>query len=124
MPFLQLTTNHMAGNHFSKAMGLSSKMVPILAENCFWQARHFQIRRVLRNDGSGAWQCGQVTPSGQCSRATNSRLVSLSAKNWMASSRVSGTWFRVSMEGLYRVLTGVSSILLPYLASPHHVLRL
>src|SRR5580693_7195197 len=110
MPFLQLTTNHTAGSHFSRAIGLSSKIVPTLAENCFLQERHFQIRRVDRKDGSGALQRGQVMlPSGQCSLATKVRLTSGSLKNSIASSSVSGAPFRVSMKGLYRKGAGVSS---------------
>jgi hypothetical protein len=98
MPFLQLTTDQIPGSHFSKAIGLSSKIVPTLAENCFLQARHFQIRLVERKDGSVAWQCGQATPSGHRRRATKARLTSGWAKNWTASSREWGTWVLASIQ--------------------------
>jgi hypothetical protein len=45
-PFLQLPSNQIAAAHFSKPMGLSSKIVLTLTENCFWQARHLHIGRV------------------------------------------------------------------------------
>src|SRR5579864_8911114 len=99
MPFLQFTTSHRAGSHFSKGSGESSKMVPTLAENCFLQARHFHRRRVARKVACASWQRGHfTTPSGQRSRATNARLVSGSEKKLTASRRVSGTWFCTSME--------------------------
>lgn len=68
-----------AGSHFSKGMGLSSKMVPTLAENCFLQARHFHRRRVDRKDSSLASQRGQVTPCGQRSLTMKARQLSGSA---------------------------------------------
>ena len=35
----------MAGNHLESGIGLSSKIVPTLTENCFRQSLHCQIRR-------------------------------------------------------------------------------
>src|SRR5579871_689860 len=96
MPFLQLTSIQSAGSHLSRPMGESSKIDPTLTENCFSQARHFQIIRVFRKVTSLLSQCGQVTPSGQRSEAMKLMATSLSAKNLTASSRVSSA-FSVAM---------------------------
>src|SRR5579864_527545 len=118
MPFLQFTTSHRAGSHFSKGSGESSKMVPTLAENCFLQARHFHRRRVERKVASAASQRGHfTTPSGQRSRATNARLVSGSEKKVTASSRLAGEAFEASMEEVYQGRRGESRSLLPLVAS-------
>src|SRR6478672_2595487 len=100
-----------AGSHLSRPSGESSKIVPTLTENCFLQPLHFQIRRVLRKEGSPALQRGQVTPLGQRSLATKARLTSASEKNLTASSRVWGRWVAVSMEVMYQESGGVSSTL-------------
>ena len=80
MPFFELASNHTAGSHLSKPIGLSSKIVPSLTENCRPHSRHFQMRRVLRKPGSLASQAGQVTPFGHRSDARKVSAMSLSAK--------------------------------------------
>src|SRR2546429_9265925 len=65
MPFLLLASIQSAGSHLSNPMGLSSKIVPSLTENCRPHSRHFQMRRVLRKPGSLASQAGQITPLGR-----------------------------------------------------------
>src|SRR5882672_2789849 len=52
----------MAQSHLSRPIGESSKIVPTLTENCFWQSRHFHIRRVLRNESLSAAQRGHTGP--------------------------------------------------------------
>src|SRR5438552_905122 len=79
-PFLQFTIIHSAASHLSRPMGESSKMVPTLTENCFLQLRHFQIRRVERNEVSPLSQRTQRTPSGQRSVTRNDRQMSRSEK--------------------------------------------
>src|SRR5690348_7104478 len=74
-----------AGSHLSSPIAESSKIVPTFTENCLRHFRHFQMRRVLRNIGSVASQCGQVTPVGQRSEATNSNAASGSEKYRIAS---------------------------------------
>src|SRR6185436_18273650 len=100
MPFLQLTTIQSAGSHLSRPSGESSKIVPSLTENCFLQPLHFQIFRVLKKVGSPASQRGHVTPPGQRSLATNAKHTSASAKNLMASRRVSGRRSALSITRL------------------------
>src|SRR5882724_7542891 len=116
MPFLQLATIQKAGSHLSRPIGLSSKIVPTLTENCFLQPLHFHRRRVERKDGSGASHRGQVTPFGQRREATNASATSGSAKNLTASRRVSGERVSVSMHREYQGNPGESSILLPKFA--------
>src|SRR5437879_7776840 len=85
MPFLELASIHNAGNQRSSPMGLSSKIVPSLTENCRPQSRHFQMRRVLRKPGSLASHAGQVTPLGQRRDAKKVSAVSLLEKYRIAS---------------------------------------
>src|SRR5689334_3606378 len=79
-----------AGSHLSRPIAESSKIVPSLTENCLRHFRHFQMRRVLRNIGSVASQCGHMTPVGQRSEATNSKAASGSEKYRIASWRLLG----------------------------------
>src|SRR5690349_8101940 len=98
MPFLLFASIHSAGSHLSNPMGLSSKIVPSLTENCRPHSRHFQMRRVLRKPGSLASQAGQVTPFGQRSEARKVRLVSGSAKYRIASARELGKCLVLAMH--------------------------
>jgi hypothetical protein len=50
MPFFVFTIIHSAGSHVSSFKGLSSKIVPTFAENCFLQPMHFQMRRVFKKE--------------------------------------------------------------------------
>src|SRR2546421_9325711 len=93
MPFLLFASIQSAGNHLSKPMGLSSKIVPSFTENCRPHSRHFQMRRVLRKPGSLPSQAGQVTPFGQGSAAKKVRLVSGAAEQRVASGSALGKPF-------------------------------
>src|SRR5580704_4887284 len=73
-PFLQLTSIQSVGSHLSKPIGLSSKRLPTLTENCFLQPRHFHNLRVARKPTLSDAQRGHTTPSGHRSRARNPRL--------------------------------------------------
>src|SRR5947208_3885952 len=113
MPFLLLASIHSAGSHLSNPMGLSSKIVPSLTENCRPHSRHFQMRRVLRKPGSLASQAGQVTPVGQRSAARKVSAVSLSEKYRIASVSELGKRLVLAMQKRYMGGLGVSSMLLP-----------
>src|SRR5438132_12975578 len=113
MPFFELASIQSAGGHLSSPMGLSSKMVPSLTENCRPQSRHFQMRRVLRKPGSLASQAGQVTPLGQRREARKVSAVSLSEKYRIASWSELGKALVLDMRIIYVKRHGVSSILLP-----------
>src|SRR5579884_4083992 len=77
MPLRELAINQMATSHLPIAIGLSSKIVPSLTENCFLQARHCHVRRVEIKETSDALQTGQDTlPSGQ--RIKTAKLWALS----------------------------------------------
>src|SRR5205809_2959584 len=115
MPFLLLASIHSAGSQRSNPMGLSSKIVPSLTENCRPQSRHFQIRLVLRKPGSLASHAGQVTPLGQRRDARKVSAVSLSEKYRIASCRVAGNALVFDMKESYHRRLGVSSTLLPLL---------
>src|SRR6266850_8107128 len=85
IPFLALTISQTAGNHFSKPIGESSKMVPTLAVNCFLHSWQFQRRRgfsplVLVNFTLLLWHSGHLTPFGQRIRTMKSCATSGSAK--------------------------------------------
>src|SRR5271155_5309750 len=94
MPFLQLATIQIAANHFPRSIGLSSKIVPTLAENwrrgCF--SLHSHRRRVAMNLGSVRPHVGQQTPLGQRSSTIVRSETSGSAKYRMASRRVWGSF--------------------------------
>ena len=89
-PFLQLATIQIAANHFPRSIGLSSKMVPTLAENwrrgCF--SLHSHTRRVAMKRTSALPHVGQQTPLGQRSPIIVHSVTSGSAKYRMASIRV------------------------------------
>src|SRR6266568_6009441 len=98
MPFLLLASIHRAGSHLSNPMGLSSKIVPSLTENCRPHSRHFQMRRVLRKPGFPASQAGQVTPLGQRSAERKVSAVSLSEKYRIASVSELGKCLSLAMQ--------------------------
>src|SRR5487761_1398540 len=80
-PFLELAISQIAGSHLSKPSGESSKIVPTLAENCLRHWRHFQMRRVVRNECSVPPQRGQTgLPSGHRSLTTKASATSGSVK--------------------------------------------
>src|ERR1700721_2431596 len=93
MPFLQLAIDQTATNHLSSGSGLSSKMVPPLAENflrgCF--SLHSHIFRVAMKRTSVRPHVGQWTPFGQRNATIVSRVRSASAKYRTASMRVRGS---------------------------------
>lgn len=64
---------HMAGSHFSRPRGESSKIVPTFTEDCFLQSRHWIIRRVAMVPTFAEPQPfrGQVRPFGKRSFDTN-----------------------------------------------------
>src|SRR5471032_891688 len=81
IPFLAFTIIQKAGSHLSKPSALSSKIVPALAENCFWQSRHFHNLRVARNAELVEAHLGQhALPSGQRTDAMKFKARSASAK--------------------------------------------
>src|ERR1700688_170936 len=87
MPFLQLASSHIAQSHLSRPIGLSSKIVPTLTENCLRHSRHVHIRRVLRNDSRLDSQTGHSGPSGHFALETVSRQIMGSEKYRIASSK-------------------------------------
>src|SRR6266513_6343854 len=99
MPFLQLEASHIAGNHFSRPIGESSKIVPTLAENfCFaCGVRHFHTRAFSRNVTLSDPQRGQRTPLGQRMPTKNRKAFSGLLKYETASSKVSGAF----MQAIY-----------------------
>src|SRR6266480_2447025 len=117
MPFLLLASIQSAGSHLSNPIGLSSKIVPSLTENCRPHSRHFQMRRVLRKPGFPASQAGQVTPFGQRSAERKVSAVSLSEKYRIASVSELGKCLSFAMPQRYYWRLGVSSMLLPLLGS-------
>src|SRR5881394_1645217 len=98
----------MAGSHLSRPSGESSKIVPTLTENCLRHERHFQMRRVLRKPQLSESHIGQRTPSGHRRDTTNSSAASGSAKNRIASERVSGAAVFLFMPVMYAYRLGVS----------------
>src|SRR2546430_1133000 len=98
MPFLLLASIQSAGSHLSSPMGLSSKIVPSLTENCRPHSRHFQMRRVLRKPGSLPSHAGQVTPFGQRRAARKVSAVSLSEKYRIASVSELGKRLVLAMQ--------------------------
>src|SRR5213595_1455718 len=98
MPFLLLASIHRAGSHLSNPMGLSSKIVPSLTENCRPHSRHFQIRRGWREPGALPSQAGQVTPLGQRRDARKASAVSLSQKYRIASVSELGKRLVLAMQ--------------------------
>src|SRR5881397_2790545 len=115
MRFLELASIQSAGSHLSNPIGLSSKIVPSLTENCRPQSRHFQMRRVLRKPGSLASQAGQLTPLGHRSEARKVSAVSLLEKYRIASWSELGKALVFDMAQIYFRELGVSSMLLPLL---------
>src|SRR2546426_11985610 len=97
MPFLLFASIHSAGSHLSSPMGLSSKIVPSLTENCRPQSRHFQMRRGLRKPGVRASHAGQGAPFGQRSEARKVRLVAGAAKEGMPSTSEFGKGLRFGL---------------------------
>src|SRR5438309_7910 len=92
IPFLLFTAIHSAGSHFESGIGLSSKTVPTLAENCLSQSRHFQTRRVFRNAAFLDSHAGHIgCPSGQRNPANTVKATSGSAKYRIAPSSEVGT---------------------------------
>src|SRR5918996_1295397 len=83
----------MVASHLLRGIGLSSKMVPTLTENCRFSCLllHSQMRRVERNRTSTLPQVGQATPSGQRSLTMKSRQTSGLEKYSIASIRVVGS---------------------------------
>src|SRR5437868_3679932 len=94
MPFLQLEVSHIAGNHLSRPIGESSKIVPTLAENfCFGcGVRHFQTFAFSRNVTLSDPQRGHFTPRGHLICLKNSKAFSGLLKYETASSKVSGAF--------------------------------
>src|SRR5205823_11269976 len=109
MPFLLLASIHSAGSQRSNPMGLSSKIVPSLTENCRPHSRHFQMRRALRKPGSLASHAGQVTPLGQRREARKVSAVSLSEKYRIAAWSELGKALVFDMAQIYFTGLGVSS---------------
>src|SRR5438552_2578273 len=97
MPFLQLAASHIAGNHLSKPIGESSKMVPTFTENfCLGCAcLHFHSLAFSRNVTFLEPQCGHFTPRGQRSATRNSKQASASEKYRTASRNVFGAFMPV-----------------------------
>src|SRR5918992_76071 len=93
MPFLALAIIQIVANHLFRAIGLSSKMVPTLTENCLFPcfSLHSQTRRVGMNRTSTLPQVRQDTPSDQRSLTMKSRQTSGSEKYSIASIRVVGS---------------------------------
>src|SRR4051812_10283701 len=102
MPFLQLTSSHIAQSHLSRPSGESSKIVPTLMENCRFGCvpLHSQILRVERNRTSLLPQVGQMAPSGQRRAITYSRQKSASEKQIIASCRVFGSMAKYARKQL------------------------
>ena len=72
MPFLQLATGQIAGNHLSCVSGVSSKMVPTLTENC--------LRGVLRlalPERPGGEETDVRTPAGRQATPLGQRSTTL-----------------------------------------------
>src|SRR2546430_15434969 len=94
MPFLQFAASHIAGNHLSKPIGESSKIVPTLTENfCFgWAFLHFHNLAFSRNVTLLEPHCGHFTPRGQRSATRNCKQASASEKYRTASRNVFGAF--------------------------------
>src|SRR6266513_4476925 len=92
MPFLRFAASHIAGNHLSKPIGESSKIVPTFTENfCFGCAfLHFQSLAFARNVTFLEPQCGHFTPRGQRNATRNCKQASTSEKYRTASRNVFG----------------------------------
>src|ERR671914_125448 len=97
MPFLALAIIQIVANHLFRAIGLSSKMVPTLTENCLFPcfSLHSQTRRVGMNRTSTLPQVRQDTPSGQRSLTMKSRQTSASENYSLSSIRVLGSLISV-----------------------------
>src|SRR5260370_10531670 len=98
--------------HLSRGIGLSSKIVPTLIENCFFGCLvlHSHRRRVAIKRKSLDWQVGQIGPSGKMRALRNWKHRSGLAKYAIACWRVLGS---VAMTKPYQNSLTVSSILLP-----------
>src|SRR5258708_31908699 len=98
--------------HLSRGIGLSSKIVPTLIENCFLGCLvlHSHKRRVAIKRKSFDWQVGHTAPSGKMRAFRNVKQRSGSAKYAIACWRVLGS---VAMTKPYQSGLTVSSILLP-----------
>ena len=71
--------------------GESSKIVPTLTENCFWQSRHFHMSRVLRKESLLDSQRGHAGPlEPHLAPATTLRQTSGSEKVRIASIKLLG----------------------------------
>src|SRR5712692_317953 len=87
MPFLQLASIHITGNHLSRPIGESSKIVPTFRLN-FWRAwagfaKHLNSLALGSQSTFSEPHAGHLTlPVPQRRRVMNSRQFSTSAK-WM-----------------------------------------
>src|SRR2546421_12020403 len=114
MPFLSLQISHTATSHLSRVIGLSSKMVPVLMENCRWSwvLLHCHLRRLARNTTSFRPQVGQVTPLGQ--RLDTMKLRQLSGfEKWTIASCIVFGLVTSFMHQMYSQTFDVSSKLMP-----------
>src|SRR5439155_18849667 len=86
--------SHIAGNHLSRPIGESSKIVPTLAENfCFGcGVLHFQTFAFSRNATLSEPQLGQRTPRGQRMPTKNRKAFSGLLKYEAASIKVLGAF--------------------------------
>src|SRR5271154_3154185 len=105
-------------------MAESSKIVPTLTENCFRQARHVHIKRVLRKDRRFPWQRGHSGPLGHLAAETVSRHTMGSEKYRMASIKpLLELSVSVSMIQAYAESLCESSDLLPNISVPSAACR-
>ena len=106
IPLRLLAISHIAGSHFSKPSGESSKIVPSLTLNCALGCRvlHWNMRRDAMNPTSFEPHVGQTIPFGQRRATTYLRQLSGSWKYTTASVRVRGP--------LVSSLIGITSSLL------------
>lgn len=119
MSFFEEVSSHTAGSHLSRLMGESSKIVPTLTVNCFWQDLHRQIvPRVLlwivQMPLASQPLRGHLTPCGHLICARKALQTSGSAKNRIASSSVAGA-LSFFMHKEYHAILCLSSDLLPNL---------
>src|SRR5229473_2280759 len=93
IPFLQLTTIHIAVSHLSSPSGLSSKIVPVFKVNCGALCFSRQCQRLYfsKNRTFLLPQRGHTTPSGQRRATRYSRQFTGSAKKRIACCRLLGS---------------------------------
>src|ERR1019366_7292060 len=104
MPFLQLIISHAAQSHFSRAIGESSKIVPVLSEKVglLCPVYHSPPRCLPSHVIFSEPHCGHfTTPSDHRNSTMNWRQCWKSANQIIASRRVSGVFIFQVCGGIH-----------------------